>query len=585
MQEQKQESLHDFEQRLFATVKLPWTLEGLISCLQRIAYLIQDWYKTLQWGRAGPSIQAIVAEDFEGSKQDIVFFINDPRTPFDRYFLDEFLSKQTLIPGLLTQDIYPASKLTLDRLQLYQDVQIFRGKIRSVDEVKLLSEREKTEAVHRLAERIPLKLANREANDALSRMIARGSPFTKMGIRDTLLPSIFTLQINKEFIPARRRVNRTQYLKTTEDKVAIVKPKVYPLLAYWEWLQDRVQADLEAYVLELEFKDVDKETKAAMSPELRGTHQGEVELTDYKKKLDQGKRQKVEIVYGADFDRLARGDRRGRNLAIDEASPDEANFEICSDRGFDEEGNPVESESGKGGDLFDRTNSEAYEFAEDAFENDIGDQLQDLQPALEDLSKEIKVDRLIVLETIKGDLTKRDKQYLKTLSAIMRDDPGAGISNARTRARDRLKLTPVNERQIWSRIRQRSEVKARQKYFDTIGIQGHILLRPDGSEMRVPAWVFGVLRGMNLLLESGGSAQLSPAIYIFLGNDKKIITSNRQICGRRSTPDRYDKDKFPTRADLCGIRPGTITRLVQTLGRDLSGPGEKIVCDCPNCRF
>lgn len=585
------------------------------------------------------------------------------RDHWQSVLFDRLIENQRIIPGLSYTDIAPISKLTLTDLQLYQDIQIFRGKLNSTDGIKQLTDEERLAAVRRLAERIPLKLAKKEAHDALSRMIARGDPYTKAGIRKILLPSLFYEQLKNEGIAQKKRINRTEWIKTFTGLTPEVRPSGYTLSTYWVWLKDEVQKALQFYVLELESRDPKKQSKRAASPVLLGidyNRWGEItnETGEYEKNKRRSHEPSVEIISGADFGNLARNSRKRHYEAIDEASPDEANFELCSDRGFDEDGNPTEAKSGLGSDLFDTANPEAYEFAEDAFESDL-EGLEELQQPIEILAKEIKVDPVIVLDTVKSELKPRDRKYVTRLLKILHNSPRLSLPEARKQTREKLGIKPGNERQIWSRITHYSGVKGRQKYYDAVSAHGHALLRPDGTEMRVPAWVFGALRGMNLLLESqSGAPQLSPAIHAVLGKPERAVTAKRNItrkrifmpavqippsvpvvistsndlavkakppiklsgtadgkryscgeCGRQfrewfsvtehirlqhtQKSERREAAKippestgvFPRRSNLCGIRPGTIARLVQTLGHNLEGPGDKVSCDCPRCRF
>lgn len=468
------------------------------------------------------------------------------------------------IPGLDVFSLLPISELTIDKLRLYQDIQIFRGKIRTLDGIRRLSDDDRLAAVRRLAAKIPLKLANPEAHDALTRMIGRGDPYTKSQIRDALLPELFYEQLKGEKKEIRRRINRTQYIKTPQNDVAQIAPGIFPLREYWGWLQDGVQKALEAFALENESKD----------------------------------KSKIKIVYGVDYDREIWEDGQAENLAIQQGNPDEANITFDGTRGWEGVGLADDDE-----------------FAADSFEDDIGDRLEELRPSLDDLAREIKIDPVVVLDTVKSDLNPRDREYITKLLRTFKNDPGLSLPEARKRTREKMKIAQSNERQIWFRFKHYSGVKGRHKYIDAIAAPGHTLLRPDGTEMHIPAWALGLLRRLNLLLDSGPVPQLSPAIWIILG--KTVIpiapttaTTNPNPAIEPTKPQWNSFHKEMESANLPssvyrGISPtthhrpksdlfemrharhwrtGTVERLVLLLGRNLEGP-KTIVCDCPRCRF
>jgi hypothetical protein len=566
---------------------LPSTLEEMLDFIKEATSSAIQWtdeQKAHAQKYSGMRADAVLITD---QKEDFIIpidgYIGDP---LDSILLKDFLSQQNLIPELQIEDIYPTEELTLDRLRLYQDIQIFRDKCNSADGIKLLSAAEKYKAVVRLAEKIPLKLANPEAHDALSRIISRADPFTKRQIREILLPRLFFEQRNKEPEPKRRRISRTEYIRTSGGNVAVFRPIALPLIEYWKWLEDRVQEALEKSVLELEIRDISKKSKRASSPVLLGTQYGKFgeitnETEEYEKNKKKGRKPKAEIIYSSTYDIAFQKSRKRRYEAIGEASPDEANFEISPDAG--------------GG--FELTNTEAYEFAADAFEDDIADCIDDLKPAIEDLQKSIHIDAATVIETIKLDVNKGDKKYLIALAKILHDDPGLSILEAREKTREKLKIRDNNEYQIFSRIKHRSSVRARKQYFDGISVQGHPLLRPDGTKMMVPAWVFGFLRRMHLLLDSPGQPpKLSPGIYAVLGNTEKSIPHLRLQTHKRmvrkplvAADTDYANDVRTTvdasQGDLRGISQAAIARLIRILGRNLEGPGENIKCDCPECNF
>ena len=470
-----------------------------------------------------------------------------------KYLLERFLGSQRLIPDLWYYDIAPISDLALADLQLYQDLQILRGKLGSINGTRRLTDEERLAAVRRLAEKIPLKLANREAHDELSRMMARGMPYTKNGIRNSLLPALFHDQLKNEEIPERKRINRTEYIQTPAGLIPKVKPSEYTLSTYWIWLKQGVQAALEKWVLESADKPGDKETKRATSPALLGVSYNEwgriiseSEEYDRRRKRNQPK---VEIVYESDYDLLT---TRKRFSAIEEASPDEANFEFDT---FREASAEVEVDDDAGRSLTDMTGPDVSGFEDEL----LGDDWLSESHLWQDLAHEIEVDPLVVTRTIKSDLTGRQKQYWVALSKIVHDEPDIKIQEARARVNRKLRLTAGNGRQIWDRLKHAAKVRKRNEYYDSLGIRGHALLRPDGTEMRVPSFVLRLLQQQNLIIRGSRPPKLNRAIWGYL----------RNVCGPQ-------KLKAPN-GNYAALR------ILRTLGVDLSGPRE-VSCDCSRCR-
>lgn len=476
------------------------------------------------------------------------------RDHWQSVLFDRLIEDQRIIPGLSYTDIAPISKLTLTDLQLYQDIQIFRGKLNSTDGIKQLTDEERLAAVRRLAERIPLKLAKKEAHDALSRMIARGDPYTKAGIRKILLPSLFYEQLKSEGIAQKKRINRTEWIKTFTGLTPEVRPSGYTLSTYWVWLKQGVQAALEKWVLESADKPGDRETKRATSPALLGVSYNEwgriiTESEEYDRRRKHNP-PKVEIVYESDYDLLTT--RHKRFVAIEEASPDEANFDLDTVREASAE---VEVDDDAGRSLTDMTGPDVSGFEDEL----LGDDWLSESHLWQDLAHEIEVDPLVVTRTIKSDLTGRQKQYWVALSKIVHDEPDIKIQEARARVNRKLRLTAGNGRQIWDRLKHAAKVRKRNEYYDSLGIRGHALLRPDGTEMRVPFYILRLLQHQNLIIRGSRPPRLNRGIFGFL----------RNVCGPQ-------KLKAPN-GNYAALR------ILRTLGVDLSGPRE-VSCDCSRCR-
>jgi hypothetical protein len=78
---------------------------------------------------------------------------------------------------------------------------------------------------------------------------------------------------------------------------------------------------------------------------------------------------------------------------------------------------------------------------------------------------------------------------------------------------------------------------------------GHLVLDPDGREIRVPAKAIVKLRRLGLLIKRRGTPQISAFIYRLLGSEYDALTD--------------------------GLR--------SLLGEDVSGP-EWLVCHCGTCK-
>lgn len=244
---------------------------------------------------------------------------------------------------------------------------------------------------------------------------------------------------------------------------------------------------------------------------------------------------------------------------IEASTYDEANPTISCDGGFDS----IEI-------------SDSDYVPDSIFDCDIDNRIYDLAPAAEDLGAEIGIDAIVAMDAIQKNAGKRGKSYLAALSRIIRGNPEISSSEAHRMAREELGITDNNGRQILLRIKRAASIAQRTIDLERASQGGHPLLRPDGTEIRVPAWVIGALDKIRLLLpaEEGRPRRLNPAIYAILGNTEKVV-----VVGGADGDHALFGDP-----DGVFLSP-KMSRLAMVLGRDLSGPGERLTCNCPKCRL
>ena len=476
---------------------------------------------------------------------------------------ERLLGDQGVVPELWYYDLAPISALTIDDLQLYRDLQIMRGVIPPA------SEDEKLEAIRRVVRRIPLKLRKGEANDALARMIIAGTPYAKAEVRTMLLPMLAYEVLAMEQMPARRRIGRS-HIKSVSDKVAEIVPRTLTIRDYWLWFRTRLQSALEEYALETEYKE--RGTVHEKSPEFRGTKQGADEIRAWERR-HRNVRTVIPIdrVTGAYF-----VDRKRGHSAIDEASPDEANFEIAPDGEFGS---------------FDSIKSSDLDFEPfDLAECDLANTIEGADPAIDSLGVEAGVNPADIVRGVCGGMTKRDRQYLRALSATMSDAPGMSMEDAHLAVQKKLRITAGNRRQIWLRIMRYAKIAQHTTDLERDALGGHPILRPDGTEVRLPAWAIGMLRHLQLVLdEPGKPPQLNAGAYLVAGNAEHLL---KEIVRYRERPTRKDEVRqvVGKSADLpaaCyhGYSQAAMGRLARVLGPDLSGPGDRLSCNCPKCRL
>lgn len=477
---------------------------------------------------------------------------------------EQLLGEQRVVPELWYYDLAPISALTINDLQLYRDLQIVRGIIPPASEDK------KLEAIRRVVRRIPSKLRKGEANDALARMIMAGTPYTKAEVRTMLLPMLAYEVLGLEQTPTRRRIGRS-HIKNVSDKVVEIVPRTLTIRDYWLWFRTRLQSALEEYVLGLGFGEAG--TVSPKTPELRGTMQGEAEIEAWERGPKPGNRP-VELVRFGDAEKVM--SRLGRLRAIDEASPDEANFEVSLDGGFGS---------------FDSIEASDSDYRPlDLADCDIANTIDETAPAIESLGMEAGVNPADIVRGVCGGMTKRDRQYLRALSAIMSDTPGMSIDDAHLAVQKKLRITDKNRRQIWFRIKRSAKIEQHTIDLERASRGGHPVLRPDDTEMRLPAWAIGMLRHLQLVLDEPGKLpQLSAGAYLIAGNAEHLL---KQIVRYQQRPTRKDEvhQEIGKSADLpaaCyhGYGQEAMGRLARVLGPDLSGPGDRLVCNCPKCRL
>lgn len=613
--ELKRESIWDFQNRLLQTVVVPKTIEDLVLALQEISRQVHEWAgpafpypAAMQQAVTGTSDRRAVHLNRRLNSRKLLnshietieaFLSGKPvqyrkggmlkydcghemAYPYEAMFLDLLLAQQKLIPGLTTIDIYPPRKLTVGRLRLLRDVQVLRGKLTEVNG-RTITDDDRMESVKRLSRKISLKLDNEEANGALARSIAKADPFDKAGVFNILLPSIFYSLLSLETVPTRRRLDRTNYVKDEDSVVVSIAPQVMPLGDYWRWIKNRVTAELTIQALEFEFRTLD--TRPECSPELRGTKQGQDEVDAWKRG---GRRRMIRSPLNDAGSYSAK--RRMAYAAIDEASPDEANFEITADGGF---------ESIELSDCDIQPDEPSY--------LDIEHPIEGTDPAIESLGVEAGVNPADIVRSVCSGMTKRDRQYLRALSAIMLDAPGMSMDDAHLAVQKKLRITDKNRRQIWFRIKRSAKIAQHTTDLERDALGGHIVLRPDGTEIRLPAWAIGMLRHLQLVLdEPGKPPQLNAGAYLIAGSvhslakelvrremlpEAPAIVTKNEVVHHEAHPARKDEARqvVGKSADLpaaCyhGYSQAAMGRLARVLGPDLSGPGERISCRCAKCR-
>jgi len=506
---------------------------------------------------------------------------------------ERLLGDQGVVPELWYYDLAPISALTIDDLQLYRDLQIMRGVIPPA------SEDEKLEAIRRVVRRIPSKLRKGEANDALARMIMTGDPYTKAEVRTMLLPMLAYEVLAMEQMPARRRIGRS-HIKSVSDKVAEIVPRTLTIRDYWLWFKTRLQSALEEYVLGLGFKEAG--TVSPKTPELRGTMQGEAEIEAWERGPKPGNGP-VELVRFGDAEKVM--SRLGRFQAIDEASPDEANFEVSLDGEFGS---------------FDSIEASDSDYQPlDLADCDIANTIDETAPVIESLGVEAGVNPADIVRGVCSGMAKRDRQYLRALSAIMSDTPGMSMDDAHLAVQKKLGITDKNRRQIWFRIKRSAKIAQHTTDLERDALGGHPILRPDGTEIRLPAWAIGMLRHLQLVLdEPGKPPQSNAGAYLVagsvhllakelvrreletigilskapIGDEAAAIVTRKGVAHHGAVPTRNDEVRqvVGKSADLpaaCyhGYGQAAMGRLARVLGPDLSGPGERLSCNCPKCRL
>ncbi|MBZ5498570.1 MAG: hypothetical protein LAP85_19415 [Acidobacteriia bacterium] len=306
------------------------------------------------------------------------------------------LEAQFLIPDLQLFDILPISRLTLDRLRLYQEMQIFRGIPRpiaaryvfrhvvgSYEGIQTPPDAWRLTAARRLVARIPLKLENPEASAAFRRMMAEGE-LNKAQARQLLLASLYS-QRDKEATPAQRRINRTRYLKTADGRKALVAPSALPLIEYWEWLKDKTQQDFAKDVLDL----------AGWS--YNGEDATLIHLEDLRLNCRKEGQKKIEAEPFEDY--------------INPESADDA------------------LEGGSGGYRM------GFPFIEAVTDTD---------------EKKILAEKIDLLPL-------QERRYILRLWNTLWNDPGLSFEEARKAAQGPMQINPANERKILSRIRGKSK--------------------------------------------------------------------------------------------------------------------------------
>jgi hypothetical protein len=79
------------------------------------------------------------------------------------------------------------------------------------------------------------------------------------------------------------------------------------------------------------------------------------------------------------------------------------------------------------------------------------------------------------------------------------------MDDAHLAVQKKLRITAGNRRQIWFRIKRSAKIAQHTADLERDALGGHpILRRPDGTEMRLPAWAIGMLRHLQLVLDEPG---------------------------------------------------------------------------------
>jgi hypothetical protein len=306
--------------------------------------------------------------------------------------------------------------------------------------------------------------------------------------------------------------------------------------------------------------------------------QGEAEIEAWERGPKPGNGP-VELVRFGDAEKVM--SRLGRFQAIDEASPDEANFEVSLDGEFGS---------------FDSIEASDSDYQPlDLADCDIANTIDETAPVIESLGVEAGVNPADIVRGVCSGMTKRDRQYLRALSAIMSDAPGISMDDAHLAVQKKLRITDNNRRQIWLRIKRSAKIAQHTTDLERDALGGHPILRPDGTEMRLPAWAIGMLRHLQLVLdEPGKPPQISAGAYLIAGNDEHLLLRDgryrQDLAGTDGVQRGREKREIVVSADLpaaCyhGYGQAAMGRLARVLGPDLSGPGERLSCNCPKCRL